>query len=165
MATFVAAPARGDQTPEFWQSQNIYQVITDRFYDGDPANNNAEGNYNPAGSSGTSVHGGDFKGLEQKLDYIKSLGATAIWVSPVVLNANGEFHGYAGRDFYQVAPHWGTLTDLQHFTAAAHARVRQDIAHLEHDRLMYPDLDRGAELVRSGEIVRAVEEALGAPLE
>ncbi len=50
-------------------------------------------------------------------------------------------------------------------TAAAHARVRQDIAHLVRDRLMYPDLDRGAELVRSGEIVRAVEEALGAPLE
>ncbi len=114
--------ARGDQTPEFWQGQSIYQVITDRFFDGDASNNTAEGNYNPSGSSGTSVHGGDFKGLEQKLDYIKSLGATAIWISPVVLNANGEFHGYAGRDFYQVGPHWGTLADLQHFTAAAHAR-------------------------------------------
>ena len=45
-------------------------------------------------------------------------------------------------------------------TAAAHTRVRQDIAHLERVRLMYLDLDRGAELVRSGEIVRAVEEAL-----
>jgi len=120
--TFFAVSARADQNPEFWQSQSIYQVITDRFFDGDSSNNNAEGNYNPSGSSGTSVHGGDFRGLEKKLDYIKSLGATAIWISPVVLNANGEFHGYAGRDFYQVAPHWGSLTDLQHFTAAAHAR-------------------------------------------
>ncbi len=83
----------------FWQAQSIYQIITDRFYDGDPSNNNADGNFDPAGHSGTSVHGGDFKGIEQKLDYIKALGATAIWISPVVLNARGEFHGYAGRIF------------------------------------------------------------------
>jgi glycosidase len=104
----------------FWQAQSIYQVITDRFFDGDPSNNNAEGNYNPKGP--TSVHGGDFRGLEQKLDYIKALGATAIWISPVVLNARGQFHGYAGKDFYKVAPHWGTLADLQHLVQAAHAR-------------------------------------------
>jgi glycosidase len=106
----------------FWQSQSIYQIITDRFFDGDSSNNNADGNYDPAGHSGTSVHGGDFKGLEQKLDYIKALGATAIWISPVVANANGEFHGYSGRDFYKVDPHWGTLADLQHLIQAAHAR-------------------------------------------
>jgi glycosidase len=105
---------------EFWQAQSIYQIITDRYYDGDAANNNAEGNYNPSGT--TSVHGGDFKGIEQKLDYIKALGATAIWISPIVKNANGEFHGYAGQNFYQVAPHWGTLADLQHMIQAAHAR-------------------------------------------
>jgi len=105
-----------------WQRQSIYQIITDRFFDGDPANNNADGNYDPAGHSGTSVHGGDFKGIEQKLDYLKSLGITAIWISPVVLNAFGEFHGYAGRDFYQVDPHWGTMADLQHLVQAAHAR-------------------------------------------
>ena len=107
---------------EFWQSQNIYQIITDRFFDGDSSNNNAEGNYNPSSSSGSSVHGGDFKGIEKKLDYIKSLGATAIWISPVILNANGEFHGYAGRDFYSVAPHWGSMSDLQHLIATAHAK-------------------------------------------
>ncbi len=119
---FLATVARGDETPGFWEGQSIYQVITDRYFDGDASNNNADGNYAPAGHSGTSVHGGDFKGLEQKLDYIKSLGATAIWISPVVLNANGEFHGYAGRDFYKVDPHWGSLADLQHFIQAAHAR-------------------------------------------
>jgi alpha-amylase len=104
----------------FWQAQSIYQVITDRFYDGDPANNNADGNFNP--SNLTSVHGGDFKGLEQKLDYIKALGATAIWISPILLNANGEFHGYAAKDFYHVDPHCGTLADLQTMVRAAHAR-------------------------------------------
>src|ERR1700722_3393024 len=105
-----------------WQSQSIYQIITDRFYDGDPSNNNADGNYDPAGHSGTSVHGGDFKGIEQKHDYIKALGATAICISPVVLNARGEFHGYAGLDFYRVDPHWGGMEDLQHLIRAAHAR-------------------------------------------
>ncbi|HTL18241.1 MAG TPA: alpha-amylase family glycosyl hydrolase, partial [Patescibacteria group bacterium] len=96
--------------------------MTDRFFDGNPANNNADGNYNPSSSSGNKVHGGDFEGIEQKLDYIKALGATAIWISPVVVNANAEFHGYAGRDFYNVAQHWGTLSNLQHMISAAHAR-------------------------------------------
>ena len=104
----------------FWQRQSIYQIITDRFFDGDPANNNADGNYDPAGR--TSVHGGDFKGIEEKLDYIKSLGATAIWISPVVLNDRGAFHGYAGMDFYKVDPHWGAMSDLKHLVRAAHAR-------------------------------------------
>src|ERR1051326_4536788 len=107
---------------ELWQAQSIYQIITDRFYNGDTSNDNAEGNYNPSGTSGTSVHGGDFKGIEQKLDYIKALGATAIWISPVIKNANGEFHGYAGRDFYSVAPHWGSLADLQHMIQTAHSK-------------------------------------------
>ncbi len=80
-----------------WQAQSIYQIITDRFFDGDPSNDNADGNYNAGGAR--SVHGGDFRGIEQKLDYIKALGATAIWISPVVLNGSGQFHGYAGRDF------------------------------------------------------------------
>ncbi len=108
--------------PQFWQRQNIYQIITDRFYDGDPSNNNADGNYDPAGSGGRSVHGGDFKGVERKLGYLKALGATAIWISPVVLNARGEFHGYAGRDFFQVDPHWGAMADLRRLVEAAHAR-------------------------------------------
>src|SRR5580700_8490891 len=105
-----------------WQRQSIYQVITDRFYDGDASNNNADGNYDPAGHRGTSVHGGDFKGLEEKLDYIKALGATAIWISPIVLNTEGQFHGYSGWNFYEVAPHWGSLSNLQHMVQAAHAR-------------------------------------------
>jgi hypothetical protein len=84
----------------FWQAQSIYQIITDRFFDGDPSNNNAEGNYSP--TSTTGVHGGDFKGIEQRLDYIKALGATAIWISPVILNGHHQFHGYAGRDFYHL---------------------------------------------------------------
>ncbi len=128
---------------DLWRNQSIYQIITDRFFDGDPSNNNADGNYDPKGSRGNSVHGGDFKGIEQKLNYIKALGATAIWISPVVLNVHGEFHGYAGRDFYKVDPHWGTMADLQHLIQAAHARgilVIDDIV-----------VNHGGNLVDSGE--------------
>lgn len=139
------APRAGARSPtnEFWQRQSIYQIITDRFYDGDPANNNADGNFDPAGRRGTSVHGGDFRGIEQKLDYVEALGATAIWISPVVLNARGEFHGYAGRDFYKVDPHWGSLADLQHMVQAAHARgilVIDDVI-----------VNHGGDLIDSGE--------------
>lgn len=119
------APA---QSNVVWQGQSIYQIFTDRFFDGDPSNNNASGSYNA--SSGSGVHGGDFKGIEQKLDYIKALGATAIWISPVVKNGNGEYHGYSGQDFYSVDPHWGSLADLQNLVNAAHAKgllVIQDI--------------------------------------
>ncbi len=104
----------------FWQKQNIYQIITDRFYDGDTSNNNVEGTYAP--SNPTGVHGGDFEGIEQKLDYIKALGATAIWISPIVLNTEGQFHGYSAWNFYEVAPHWGSITNLQNLVQAAHAR-------------------------------------------
>jgi alpha-amylase len=132
----------------FWQAQSIYQIITDRFFDGDPSNNNADGNFDGLGPR--SVHGGDFKGLEQKLDYIKALGATAIWISPVVLNGRGQFHGYAGRDFYSVDPHWGSLADLQHFTAAAHARgmlVIDDIVVNHGDDLIYSTNSRYGQFV------------------
>src|SRR5205807_9218890 len=119
LALFLAlsASAHGQ---DVWQGQSIYQIITDRFFDGDLANDNAEGNYNA--SAGQGVHGGDFKGIEQKLDYIKGLGATAIWISPVVKNGNGDYHGYAGSDFMSVAPHFGMLADLQHLIQTAHAK-------------------------------------------
>ena len=116
----LAATDSPAQSNKFWQTQSIYQIITDRFYDGDTNNDNAEGAYAPDNPRG--VHGGDFKGIEQKLDYIKALGATAIWISPIVLNTEGQFHGYSAWNFYEVAPHWGSISNLQHMVQAAHAR-------------------------------------------
>jgi len=145
LATLTAFGLAGSMTAraqsvsnEFWQGQSIYQIITDRFFDGDASNNNAEGNYNASNSG--SVHGGDFKGIEQKLDYLKALGVTAIWISPIVKNGNAQFHGYAGSDFYQVAPHWGSLADLQHMIQMAHSRgilVINDIVVNHGDDLIY----------------------------
>ena len=74
-------------------------------------------------SNPTGVHGGDFEGIIEKLDYIKALGATAIWISPIVLNTEGQFHGYSAWNFYEVAPHWGSITNLQN-DGAGRARTR-----------------------------------------
>jgi uncharacterized repeat protein (TIGR01451 family) len=106
----------------FWRNQNIYQIITDRFFDGDSSNNNFYGGAEPA--TGNKTHGGDWVGVERKLDYIKSLGATAIWLSPVLKNANGDFdyHGYAATDFYNVDPRFGNLQDLQRLVREAQKR-------------------------------------------
>ncbi len=121
-----AAQAQHYPSPADWRDENIYQIFTDRFFDGDPSNNNAEsGRSSPyAPSSPTGIHGGDFKGIQQKLDYIKGLGATAIWISPIPLNVGGTsaYHGYGAQDFYTLAPHWGTMADLSNMVAAAHAR-------------------------------------------
>ncbi|MBE2181367.1 MAG: Ig-like domain-containing protein [Chthoniobacterales bacterium] len=109
-------------SPSDWRDVNIYQIFTDRFNDGDPSNNNlSPSSFTP--NHGQRVHGGDFRGIEQKLDYIKALGANAIWISPIVLNVgHGAYHGYAAHDFYQISPHWGTLADLQSMVASAHER-------------------------------------------
>jgi glycosidase len=127
---FTTLPSRTDDSPGFtytpspadWREISIYQVMTDRFFDGDPANNddNPYGNTDPAGT--TSIHGGDFEGLTEKLDYIQMLGMRAVWISPVVRNVNGEFHGFAATDFNEIDPHWGSLADLRAFVDAAHAR-------------------------------------------
>ncbi len=105
----------------FWRNQNIYQIITDRFYNGDTANDVA-GLPNFNASNGGQAHGGDFKGIERKLDYIQALGATAIWISPVLKNANGDYHGYAATDFYAVNPRMGSLAELQSLTREAQKR-------------------------------------------
>jgi glycosidase len=120
-ALVLVSPAAVAQTTNnLWRAQSIYQIITDRFYDGNANNDNAEGTYAPGNPTG--VHGGDFQGIEQKLDYLKSLGVTAIWISPIVLNTEGQFHGYSAWNFYEVAPHWGSISNLQHMVQAAHAR-------------------------------------------
>jgi len=117
-------PPPGLPSPEDWRNLNVYQIFTDRFFDGDPSNNNSdpEDKFNPASALG--IHGGDIKGVEKKLDYIKGLGANAIWISPLPLTArtNVAYHGYVARDFYQIAPHWGTTADLTNMVKEAHKR-------------------------------------------
>jgi glycosidase len=121
-----AGHAASFPSPQDWRDENIYFIFTDRFNDGEPTNNTAEVargvSYLPSSSNG-GIHGGDLKGVEKKLDYIKALGATAIWITPIPLNAAGSaYHGYGAQDFNTLAPHLGTMADLSNMVNAAHAR-------------------------------------------
>ena len=107
-------------SPADWRNEVMYQVISDRFDDGDPANNALGTTYNPA--VGDKTHGGDFRGLTRRLGYLRGLGVTAVWISPVVRNAYGEYHGYAADDFTTMAAHWGSFTDAQDFVTSAHSQ-------------------------------------------
>jgi neopullulanase len=95
----------------FGKDDVIYLIMPDRFSNGDPANDSVPGmlekanRINPDGR-----HGGDIKGISDKLDYIADLGITAIWLTPVQENnmAAYSYHGYAITDLYRVDPRFGT---------------------------------------------------------
>lgn len=133
-------PDNGSITDRSPRDEIIYFVMTDRFFNGDPANDQggapgtiSSGGFNPASTA--SWHGGDFTGLSSKLDYLQGLGITAIWVTPPVANravqsGSDGYHGYWGVDFENVDPHLGTNDEFRAFVDAAHARgikVYQDI--------------------------------------
>ena len=85
-----------------FRDETIYFVMTTRFYDGDPSNNTQCWD-NQAANQGDPAWRGDFKGLIEKLDYIKALGFTTVWVTPVVENASGyDYHGYHAFNFSKV---------------------------------------------------------------
>jgi glycosidase len=102
-----------------FKKQVIYQVVTDRFFDGDTTNDNpaeSPGLFDSTHTQWQAYWGGDLAGVQQQLSYIKGIGATAIWISPPVnnenLNATGSgisapYHGYWNRDFMQIEEHFG----------------------------------------------------------
>lgn len=124
-ATFV-----GDRTD--FRDETIYFAMTTRFYDGDPKNNVCSWDKQDVQISKNDPDWrGDFKGLIDKLDYIKALGFTAIWITPIVQNASGEdYHGYHAMDMssvdlrYESRKEWGSEKDVkfQDLIDAAHAK-------------------------------------------
>lgn len=85
-----------------FRDETIYFVMTTRFYDGDPGNNTQCWD-NQERNQGDPAWRGDFKGLIEKLDYIKALGFTTVWITPVVENASGyDYHGYHAVNFSKV---------------------------------------------------------------
>ena len=111
-------PSRTD-----FRDEQIYFVMTTRFYNGDPSNDTQcwdAQNYNV----GDPAWRGDFKGLIEKLDYIKALGFTAVWITPVVENASGyDYHGYHARNFSEVDKRYESEdVKFQDLIDAAHAK-------------------------------------------
>lgn len=122
-----------DYTAVDMRQDTIYFVITTRFYDGDTGNNVHCWDDKQANNPDSDpAWRGDFKGLADKLDYIKALGFSAVWITPVVENASGyDYHGYHALDFSKVDPRYEsddfTYEDL---IAAAHEKgmkIVQDV--------------------------------------
>ena len=100
---------------EEWKKRSIYQLMTDRFatsIENPPYCDVFKNNY----------CGGDHKGIQQKLDYIQGMGFDAIWISPIVKNAEGSYHSYHTTDFYALNEHFGTEEDIQNLIAECHNR-------------------------------------------
>jgi neopullulanase len=98
----------------------MYLIMTDRFADGDAANN--QPGYDPGAARGW--HGGDLRGVDAHLDYLKELGATTLWLTPILSNGKepDSYHGYAAADLYAVDSHFGTLNDYLNLVRDLHAR-------------------------------------------
>ena len=131
-----ALAQRPDYRARLPEDEIVYFALPDRFENGDPSNDKGglSGDRLKTGYDPTSkgfYHGGDLKGLMQRLDYIQGLGATAIWVGPIFKNKpvqgppgdeSAGYHGYWITDFTSVDPHLGSNADFKALVDAAHRR-------------------------------------------
>lgn len=133
---------------EDWRDEVIYQVLIDRFADGDAGNNHrvdltAQGHW----------HGGDWKGLEDHLQYLQDLGVTTLWISPIVKNVDTDagfdgYHGYWAQDMTELNPHFGDLAALRSLVRASHERgmkVILDIVTNHLGQLFYYDINKNGQ--------------------
>ncbi|MCS3458162.1 alpha-amylase [Aeromonas sp. BIGb0445] len=128
----VAAPR---PEPFSWDQASVYFLLTDRFANGDPGNDHSFGRQKDGQDEVATWHGGDFKGLTAKLDYIKALGINAIWITPMVEQVHGfigggelgnfpfyGYHGYWALDFTKIDPNYGDEESLKTLVDQAHQR-------------------------------------------
>ena len=129
----------------FDASDVIYLLMPDRFSNGDVSNDNIEGMLSGTNrSSPGERHGGDFQGIRQKMSYLKDLGITGIWMTPVFENdmpvsygdydgqSYGAYHGYAATDLYRVDRRFGSNADFKKLIDEAHEsdiKVIMDFIH------------------------------------
>ncbi|WP_460072604.1 carbohydrate binding domain-containing protein [Streptomyces sp. YKOK-I1] len=129
-------PAPGTPLATDPRKDPIYFVLTARFHDGDTSNDRGGSQHVKSGNAANDdpMFRGDFKGLVGKLDYIKALGFSAVWITPVVLNRSDyDYHGYHGYDFYKVDPRLESAgASYQDLINAAHAKgmkIYQDVVY------------------------------------
>ena len=112
MALVAATVQAGDTAA--WKQRNVYQVLTDRFARGDGSTSSC--------SDLSNYCGGDYQGMIDNLDYIQGMGFDAIWISPIVDNIDGGYHGYWARNWEGVNTNFGSADDLKALVDAAHAK-------------------------------------------
>lgn len=119
------------EKPFVWEAANMYFLLTDRFYNGDPSN---DINFNRTKETAVlrGFEGGDLKGIQRKIEegYFSDLGINAIWFTPVVEQVHGAvdegtgvtygYHGYWTKDWTQLDPNFGSMDDLKNVIDAAH---------------------------------------------
>lgn len=125
-----STPAPFERTD--FRDETIYFLMTTRFYDGDSGNNVHCSDENAKTADSDPAWRGDFKGLIEKLDYIKALGFSAIWITPVVENKSGlDYHGYHAYNFSKVDSRYESDgVDYQKLINACHEKgmkVIQDV--------------------------------------
>ena len=101
-----------NRSKEEWKTRIIYQILTDRF-----SRSNGD-------TSGCDLHNycGNYRGIINNLDYISGMGFNAIWISPIVENTEGSYHGYHMTNLYKLNPHFGSEQDFIDFVKACHDR-------------------------------------------
>ena len=124
----------------FDSSDVIYLLMPDRFANGDPSNDTIEGMLEPARRNDPSGrHGGDIQGVLDHLDYIKALGMTAVWLTPVFENdqtpAYKAYHGYAATDMYKIDRRFGSNEEFVTFVEACHAKGLKVIMDMIHNHI------------------------------
>lgn len=127
-----------------WRDEIIYQVLIDRFADGDVNND-----YKIQPGALARFQGGDWKGIEDHIDYFKALGVTTLWISPIVKNVDTDagvdsYHGYWAQDLYQLNEHFGDLPALRSMIAKLHdagLKVVLDIVCNHMGQLFYYDMN------------------------
>ncbi len=118
------APTAGFQG--FSSADVMYLIMPDRFADGDPTNDRlsqAPGTYDVG--KPRAYHGGDLRGIQDRLDYIQKLGVTTLWITPLYQNdplSAGDYHGYGATQMFAVNPHLGTLQEYEDLAQALHSR-------------------------------------------
>ncbi|MGC6387789.1 alpha-amylase [Ewingella sp. S1.OA.A_B6] len=118
-----------------WQNATVYFVLTDRFENGEPANDHSYGRHSDGLQEIGTFHGGDLAGLTKKLDYLQQLGVNALWISSpleqihgwVGGGTNGDFphyayHGYYALDWTKLDANMGTTEELHTLVSEAHRR-------------------------------------------
>lgn len=136
-----------------WKNANMYFVITDRFFNGDPSNDNSYHRKRCASADMATFHGGDIKGLTQKLDYLEKLGVNAIWITAPYEQMHGwtggaddafphyAFHGYYALDWTYMDRNMGTIQDMKNFVTEAHKRGIRVVMDIVMNHTGYCTLD------------------------
>jgi glycosidase len=107
----------------FTSADVVYEIMPDRFANGTTTNDNVPAMIEKVNRSiNYGRHGGDILGIEEHLSYLKDLGITAIWCTPLLENNNKNYtyHGYAITDYYKIDPRFGSNEDYVHFVNECH---------------------------------------------